>query len=201
MLSHDLPLCGLEFFRVLLHALDHKLLSGLTAPLRLGVNSLTQILGDAPANAVTLWCRCHENGHTYYTNDLYYTYDMYDISPEGDHALNHLDNGIERAVLILRDGGVETFESCEGGEGHAFLEPTVRFHGHRSEGLRALSVALQAGLQVLELRRVWPVLDGEVTGPCWELTFAPNMDRVGVTVPSDRSTHSACKAGARQFRA
>lgn len=104
-------------------------------------------------------------------------------------------------MLLLRDAGVETFESCEGGEGHAFLEPTVRFHGHRSEGLRALAVVLQAGLPVSELRRVWPVLDGEVTGPCWELTFVLNMSRVGVIGPSDRSTHSACKAEARQFRA
>ena len=26
---------------------------------------------------------------------------------------------------------METFESCEGGMGHAFLEPTVRFHLER----------------------------------------------------------------------
>lgn len=82
-----------------------------------------------------------------------------------------LDKGIEYAVLALAAGGVETFESCEGGHGHAFPEPTVRFHGHVGEGHRALGVALSAGLPVLELRRVWPVIDDEPTGPWWELTF------------------------------
>lgn len=93
--------------------------------------------------------------------------------PAGDHALNHLDKGIKEAVLVLREHGVETIESCEGGNGHAFTEPTVRFCGGKAEGYRALSVALQYGLRVVELRRVWPVLDLEPTGPWWELTFAP----------------------------
>jgi len=90
-----------------------------------------------------------------------------------DHALNHLDKGIEKAVLILRENGIETIESCQGGNGHAFSEPTVRFCGGKGEGYRALSIALDHGLKVVELRRVWPVLDYEPTGPWWELTFAP----------------------------
>ena len=36
-----------------------------------------------------------------------------------------LDAGIAQAVVALRAGGVETFESCEGGPGHAYPEPTV----------------------------------------------------------------------------
>lgn len=82
-----------------------------------------------------------------------------------------LDAGIRDAVQVLVEGGIETFESCEGGSGHAFPEPTVRFHGDSAEGYRALAVALQGGLGVLDLRRVWPVIDGEPTGPWWELTF------------------------------
>ena len=91
-----------------------------------------------------------------------------------EHLSTRLDKGIRDAVLILRAAGIETFESCEGGNGHAFPEPTIRFHGHKSEGFRALAAALEAGLQVSELRRVWPVLDGEPTGPCWELTLTPS---------------------------
>jgi hypothetical protein len=83
-----------------------------------------------------------------------------------------LDKGIERAVHLLMDAGVETFESCEGGNGHAYLEPTIRFHGERAEGLRALGVALQHGLRATSLRRIWVVNDGEPTGPWWEITFA-----------------------------
>lgn len=82
-----------------------------------------------------------------------------------------LDAGIRVAVEALVQAGVETFESCEGGTGHAYPEPTIRFHGGRSEGFRALAAAMQAGLRVAALRRVWPVRDGEPTGPWWELTF------------------------------
>jgi len=76
-------------------------------------------------------------------------------------------------VRALAAVGVETFESCEGGPGHAYAEPTVRFHGDRGEGLRALAAALSCGLLVRDLRRVWPVVSGEPTGPYWELTFDP----------------------------
>jgi hypothetical protein len=89
-----------------------------------------------------------------------------------------LDAGIAHAVHALRTAGVETFESCQGGEGHAYAEPTIRFHGDVAEGFRALSAAMQAGLRVGELRRVWPVLEGEPTGPWWELTFPPTMNRL-----------------------
>jgi len=87
-----------------------------------------------------------------------------------------LDKGIEPFVRALIEGGVETFESCEGGPGHAFHEPTVRFHGDRAEGFRALAVAQRRDLPVDALRRAWPVQDGEPTGPWWELTFSRVAD-------------------------
>ena len=83
-----------------------------------------------------------------------------------------LDPGIKRYVEILNSEGIETYESCEGGSGHAYPEPTIRFHGERSEGLRALSVALQNNLPVSGLKRVWCIIDGEPVGPTWELTFS-----------------------------
>ena len=83
-----------------------------------------------------------------------------------------LDKGIHGAVTALARASVETFESCEGGAGHAYFEPTVRFHGDNAEGFRALAAAMKAGLPVFELRRVWPVLEGEPTGPWWEMTFS-----------------------------
>lgn len=85
--------------------------------------------------------------------------------------MTELDPGIKRYVEVLQAAGVETFESCEGGSGHAYPEPTVRFHGERPEGYRALAVALQRGLPVYVLRRIWPIDDGEPHGPYWELTF------------------------------
>jgi len=89
------------------------------------------------------------------------------VSPE-----TPLDAGIAPTVQLLMAAGIETFESCQGGSGHAYPEPSVRFHGHRSEGLRALAVVLERGLSVRELRRVWNIDDGEPTGPYWELVFS-----------------------------
>jgi hypothetical protein len=83
-----------------------------------------------------------------------------------------LDDGIERIVEILQHAGVETFESCDGTPGHAFPEPTVRFHGGAAEGFRALAVAIEAELPVNKLRRIWRVLDAEPEGPYWEMTFS-----------------------------
>lgn len=83
-----------------------------------------------------------------------------------------LDHGIARAVEVLNSVNIETYESCEGGAGHCYPEPTVRFHGDYSEGFRALAVALQHKLPVMALRRIWVVTHGEPVGPSWELTFS-----------------------------
>jgi hypothetical protein len=87
-----------------------------------------------------------------------------------------LDDGISKIVITLVKNGVETFESCEGGRGHSFPEPTVRFEGGASEGLRALAIALENGLPVSRLRRTWGMIDGSIHGPWWEMTFWPPPD-------------------------
>lgn len=86
-----------------------------------------------------------------------------------------LDPGIRRAVLILRRGGVETYESCDGGDGHAFQEPTIRFYGTVWAGYHAFSVAMEHGLPVLHLRLCYGVVDGHLQGPNWEMTFRPEV--------------------------
>lgn len=83
-----------------------------------------------------------------------------------------LDVGIRHAVLVLRRGGIETFESCEGGGGHAFPEPTIRFHGDMASGFRAFAVAKEAGLPVFSLRLAYRVIDGLMTGPWWEMVLS-----------------------------
>ena len=85
-----------------------------------------------------------------------------------------LDSGIAQAVIALYDAGVETFESCEGGKGHAYREPTVRFHGDNAQGLVAFAIAIRHGFKVENLRRIWRNIDGELTGPYWEMTFFPS---------------------------
>jgi hypothetical protein len=87
-----------------------------------------------------------------------------------------MDRGIEKAVRLLLANGIETFESCEGGKGHAYPEPTIRFHGTPEAGWRAVGICLAHGLPIAALRRVWDILDAnEPSGPHWEVTF---RDRV-----------------------
>jgi hypothetical protein len=95
----------------------------------------------------------------------------YKNDQELEAMFSSLDKGIERAVRVLMKAGIETFESCEGSAGHAYLEPTVRFHGDRFEGFKAFAAAKQHGLKVYALRRIWTMRDDEPTGPYWEMTF------------------------------
>ncbi len=87
-----------------------------------------------------------------------------------------LDPGILRAVELLNEGGIETYESCEGGDGHAYTEPTVRFFGAQAEGYKALAIALEHGLPVQALKRIWEVRDGEACGPNWEIVFWKKLE-------------------------
>ena len=63
--------------------------------------------------------------------------------------LRGLDPGIRKAVERLQAEGIETFESCEGGTGHSFPEPTVRFYGTPEAGWRAVGICLAYGLPIL----------------------------------------------------
>lgn len=111
-----------------------------------------------------------------------------------------VDRGIRYALAVLRAAGVETYQSCEGGVGHSFLEPTIQFHGEPAEGFRALAVALTYDLPVNDLRRAWSVQQGEALGPTWEITFhrnpvIPKCSVAGVDVCSHDEPHAAVEAG------
>lgn len=104
-----------------------------------------------------------------------------------------LDDGIREYVEALVDGGVETFESCEGGDGHAYAEPTVRFHGGHWACRRAFVVARRRRFPVAAMRQTWPVVRGNLTGPHWEIVFdgpptraAPRRRRRRTTRPPRR---------------
>jgi hypothetical protein len=78
---------------------------------------------------------------------------------------DEVDTGIKPILRFFYEEGIETFESCQGGPGHCFPVPTVRFSGDRAEGFRALSVALQYGLRPTGLRRYYAINEGEPVGP------------------------------------
>jgi hypothetical protein len=99
-----------------------------------------------------------------------------------DFSVAHLDRWISYAVVVLHGSGIRTYESCQGGTGHAFPEPTVRFEGTQTEAFRAVSVARAHGLPVQHLRRFWRLTDSSCERPAWELTFFPRemLERVQV---------------------
>lgn len=84
-----------------------------------------------------------------------------------------LDRWISFAVKVLRDGGIETYESCQGGTGHSYPEPAIRFHGQVAEGFRAITLAANFGLPWDRVGRFWTNEDGVPVGPYWEMTFRP----------------------------
>lgn len=66
-----------------------------------------------------------------------------------------LDPLIRPAVEVLNAHGFKTFESCQGTDGHAFPEPTVRFNGSEYDLIRAFEICLCYKLNVLHGRRVF----------------------------------------------
>jgi hypothetical protein len=66
-----------------------------------------------------------------------------------------LDPGIAKAVTLLRDHRVSTYESCQGGPGHGSLHPVIYFQGGADEGMRAVWLLEGAGFGVAELSRIW----------------------------------------------
>lgn len=69
--------------------------------------------------------------------------------------IEHLDPGIAPAVEILNNHGFKTFESCQGGEGHIFPRPTVRFYGSEFDLIRAYEFCECYRLNVYEAKRVF----------------------------------------------
>lgn len=86
-----------------------------------------------------------------------------------------LDEGIKPIVLFLRSKGVETFESCDGTEGHCLNQPTIRFWGDKNEGLRVTYLCLEKAIPLLEVRRVFIIEDQEIQSPFWEIIFSKGL--------------------------
>lgn len=66
-----------------------------------------------------------------------------------------IDPLILPVVEILNAHGFKTFESCQGGEGHCYGEPTVRFEGGEPDLIKAFEICLAYGLVALDAKRVF----------------------------------------------
>lgn len=110
-----------------------------------------------------------------------------------ENMRDFIDKNIFPAVEILNKAGFETFESCQGGEGHCFPEATVRFWGNEFDLIRAFSVCELYKLNVFNGRRVYrktPFYENQTSllGEVWdrpfnELTFLINSETGTIFLP------------------
>jgi hypothetical protein len=97
------------------------------------------------------------------------------VGPEEMYA--GLDPGIRFAVRVLNAQGIDTCQSCEGGPGHSYDRPSVDLAAGASDatGFAALAAAVDYGLPVDSLARVWNVENGLPYETIWRLTFSQAM--------------------------
>ena len=89
-----------------------------------------------------------------------------------------LDAGIRFAVRVLHAAGFETCQSCQGGKGHSYAEPTVEMvaTAHDARGFGALEALCDYGLPVSSIAITWPVCDGVPFEKNWRITFSKTME-------------------------
>ena len=76
-------------------------------------------------------------------------------------------------VWMLRDNGIKTTESCQGGEGHGGGWPWVTFEGGGKARVRAMAIAGQIA-KVWMMERCWEVVDGKLGfNSFWRMKLYP----------------------------
>lgn len=83
-----------------------------------------------------------------------------------------LDPKIAFPVQVLRENGIDTFESCQGGDGHCFKYPSIRFFGDKTEGYKAFDILAKHGFIVCYLQRYWSITNNEIGAPYWQLELS-----------------------------
>jgi hypothetical protein len=95
-----------------------------------------------------------------------------------DESYKGLDAGIRFAVRVLHAAGFETCQSCQGGKGHAYDQPTVEMvsTGDDAEGFGALAALQSYGLPVADIAIRWPIRNGLPYERLWTITFRKPME-------------------------
>lgn len=85
-----------------------------------------------------------------------------------------IDAGIRFAVRVLHAHGLDTCQSCQGGKGHAYLEPTVDMvaGGGDADGFEALAVLANYGLPVSTVSITWNIQNGLPFEKLWRIAFS-----------------------------
>lgn len=95
-----------------------------------------------------------------------------------EKSYQSLDRGIRFAVRVLHAAGIETCQSCQGGKGHPYPEPTVELvaGGDDAKGFAALAALRSYGLPVASIALVWRVENSTPFEKNWSITFYKTME-------------------------
>jgi hypothetical protein len=81
-----------------------------------------------------------------------------------------MDPGIICAVRIFQEHGIETCQSCQGGEGHSYEWPTVDIY---RAPWKALDIANDFALPVTRISEQFGIADGRPVEHFWRIEFSP----------------------------
>ena len=95
-----------------------------------------------------------------------------------DDWYDRLDAGVRFAVKVLHAKGFETCQSCQGGDGHSYDQPTVDLNAAADDawGFAAMATLQDYGLQVRELSLLWNIRNGLPYEKLWRITFWKTME-------------------------
>jgi hypothetical protein len=83
-----------------------------------------------------------------------------------------LDEGIRYYVDVLEKEGIETCQSCQGGPGHCYEQPTVDFYAHNVGAIyKVASIATTYGLPWCDIYLAWSNQDHLMNGPSGRIVF------------------------------
>lgn len=95
-----------------------------------------------------------------------------------EERFKFIDEGIIEAVQVLNKHGFITWESCQGGDGHCFELPTVRFWGNEFDLIRACRICENYDFKLYQANRVYrtaEIATGDTNicpkGEVWDVPF------------------------------
>lgn len=98
-----------------------------------------------------------------------------------------MDPGIRYPVRLLHAHGIPTNESCQGGEGHAFHDPSIVMQEGRA--FEAMNQLERCGIPVREVVSRWSVDDGVPNERSWVVVLRRALPERADDLPMFISGH------------